>query len=235
MKPRLQLDRQSPQPWQSGMVERPSRMAGRAWQSVVFKQAPQSSHSEVTRIRPRLNRSTAQVTRPMGHRRAQNISAPLRYPIAYLDKEAVVGDVIVDGGSATFDSGARVALGPGGDVWLTGFRYANPSFGGGEDAYIARFDGSTLTREWGESYSSSSGVGTGSTQGLDIAVDAAGNSYITGFDLVDVDGSTYYYDAFLVKYNAAGTFQWSEPLTTTVLRVGGACGPRGCRNGAWVL
>jgi hypothetical protein len=158
-----------------------------------------------------------------------NISQPLWYVLEYVDKMAVVDQVLLEG-SVNTDSGVEVATGPAGKLYVTGFRFSNPFFGGGDRAYIAKYDPETLVREWQASVSSSTGVGTGLTQGTDIAVDGTGNSYTTGLDLVDVQGDTSYYDGFLVKYDTAGIQQWNEPISNDGERTVGygvALGPSG--------
>jgi hypothetical protein len=57
---------------------------------------------------------------------------------------------------------------------------------------------------------------TNSDYGQEVAVDASGNVYIAGYTSGSMDGpSSGGYDMFLVKYDAAGTRQWTRQLGTT--------------------
>ena len=120
------------------------------------------------------------------------------------------------GGSAS-DAGLDIAVDSAGNAYVTGntsstnFPTANPlqpASGGGTDAFVAKLNaaGTALV------YSTYLG-GSASDAGLDIAVDSAGNAYVTG-DTSSTNfptanplqpasgGGT---DAFVAKLNAAGT------------------------------
>jgi Beta-propeller repeat len=64
------------------------------------------------------------------------------------------------------------------------------------------------------------------TAGLDfgygVAVDSSGNVYVTGYTEGGLDGNTSAgnFDIFLVKYDSAGTKQWTRQLGTTEWDVG---------------
>lgn len=89
-------------------------------------------------------------------------------------------------GGSGYDRAHAMALGPGGDVYVTGstssgdFPLAGPpsqpSFGGGsEDGFVAR-----VSETSGLVYSTYLGGGAGQEYGQDIAVDGSGHAYVTG-------------------------------------------------------
>lgn len=126
------------------------------------------------------------------------------------------------GGSAG-DWGTAIALDAPGNVYLTGytasqdFPVANaiqPTYGGGQyDAFAAKFgsDGASVSYS---TYLGGSGTATDPDQGLDIAVDDAGNAYVVGTTASDdfptmfpvqatyQDGGS---DAFIAKINTSGS------------------------------
>ncbi len=119
------------------------------------------------------------------------------------------------GGSGT-DEGNGVAVDSAGNVYVTGLTYssnfptASPldnTLGGSEDAFVTKLNaaGSALL------YSTYLG-GSGSDEGADIALDGAGNVYLTGwtnsadFPLAGpLDNTLGGRDAFVTKLNAAGS------------------------------
>lgn len=132
----------------------------------------------------------------------------------YFDDRVLGMDVDSAGYSVitgTFWEGSGINIGP---INITG-----SAFGWGDQCFIARFDpaGNIL---WGNFACSNSG----DDQGLDIATDKKGNSYVAGF----MTGSTLYCGGnavtatnpntagshrhcyFLAKINASGTFQWAR-------------------------
>jgi len=125
-------------------------------------------------------------------------------------------------GGSRSDSGRGIAVDSTGSAYVTGytsstdfptanaFQGKNASGGFGDDAFVAKLSpaGSTLL------YSTYLG-GSSNDAGFDIAVDAAGNAYVTGFTsstdfptangLQSIEGGFENGDAFVTKFNAAGS------------------------------
>lgn len=120
-------------------------------------------------------------------------------------------------GGSSFDSGESLTIDSAGNVYLTGITLSTnlptagafrPGNSGGEDAFITKINalGNALT------YSTYLG-GNGNDEGKDIAVDSAGNVYITGltqstnFPTQNPSQSAYGggpTDGFIAKLNATG-------------------------------
>lgn len=99
-----------------------------------------------------------------------------------------------------------------GSVYISGRTYGSLSGAnsGGPDAFISKYDASgTLiwTRQLGTSdYDTSNGV----------SADRLGNVYISGFTRGSLEGANAGgYDAFITKYDAAGTLAWTRQLGTS--------------------
>lgn len=139
---------------------------------------------------------------------------------------------LVDAGSFVASASSGLASDAIGNRYMTGFftgaidadpapTDANLVSNGGFDVYISRFspDG---TLAWSKSFG-----GAFADQSADIAVDAAGNSFVTGFfdGVVDFDPSAAAFNmdsadgrSFIVKLNVAGDFVWARQF-------GGAVAP----------
>lgn len=87
-----------------------------------------------------------------------------------------------------------------GNIYITGT--AN------ENIITMKFS-STGTIVWSRTFN---GSGAGYDEGTSIALDASGNIYLCGNSYKN---ATNYIDGVAVKYNSAGTFQWSQYLPTT--------------------
>ncbi|MBV9924029.1 MAG: SBBP repeat-containing protein [Acidobacteria bacterium] len=164
---------------------------------------------------------------------------------AFLTKLNAAGSALVYStylGGGGGDSGIDVAVDSAGDAYVTGttsstdFPTANPrqaTLRGPSDAFVTKVNaaGSALV------YSTYLGGGFGSEFGHAIAVDAAGNAYVTG-ETFSIDFPTTLgafqtlhgnvnggppQDAFLTKYNADG----SAVVYSTFLGGGGAGGETG--------
>lgn len=99
------------------------------------------------------------------------------------------------------------------------------SIGGIFDAFLVKFDGNG-TRLWGTYYGD-----TGTESGASCATDAFGNVYLAG-DTDSPNNIAYgghdnslssYADAFLVKFNGAGTRQWATYYGGAGLDLGLSC------------
>ncbi|OJJ21262.1 hypothetical protein BKI52_11905 [marine bacterium AO1-C] len=94
---------------------------------------------------------------------------------------------------------------------------STPTFTGGTDAYIAKYN-SSGTFQWVKTIQ-----GSGNDQANALAIDASGNIYVTGhFQGTNVDfdpgagtahlSSTGDYDIFIAKYDTNGAYQWAHGL-----------------------
>lgn len=132
---------------------------------------------------------------------------------AYYDDRILGMDVDANGNAVvtgTFWEGSGINIGP---VNISG-----SAFGWGDQCFIAKFDknGNVL---WGNFVCSDGG----DDQGLDVATDKKGNSYIVGFmggnqlfcggnTVTAFCGQTSFYDHsyWLAKINSSGQFQWAK-------------------------
>jgi len=115
-------------------------------------------------------------------------------------------------------TGKGIAVDGSGNSYVTGLFDGNPIFGlgvelssaGSRDIFVAKYN-STGTLEWAKSAG-----GANSDLGFAIAVDASGNSYVTGtysgtlnfapgVTLTSLSGI----DAFVAKYDTNGTAEWA--------------------------
>jgi len=94
---------------------------------------------------------------------------------------------------------ADLARGPGGSVYAVG--WANYAAGNG-DLLVAKFSAAGKPL-WRRVYG---GLAHGDDSGRAIAVDAAGNAYVTGSSASLVNGS----DAITLKYSSSGTRLWTK-------------------------
>ncbi len=123
----------------------------------------------------------------------------------------------VDGRST---HGRGIAVDASGNSYVAGWTEANLVAGSGastgtQDFFIAKYD-KNGTRVWVKQL----GVATKETTGLAVAVDADGNSYVTGYTKGDLDGEgagtlTGTHDIFVAKYDTSGTLQWVKQLGAT--------------------
>ncbi len=133
------------------------------------------------------------------------------------------------GGSGA-DEGQAIAVDTAGNVYVTGYfsnanadfdpgtAVVNLTYAAGNDAFIAKYNtnGDYL---WAKS------IGSGSTdRGTGVALDAAGNVYLTGYfqgsadfnpgtgDTLKSGGGN---DIFVARYDANGNYQWSKGIGGT--------------------
>jgi Tfp pilus assembly protein PilZ len=122
-----------------------------------------------------------------------------------------------------FEIGRGIATDSGGNVYVTGIYTSSITIGsttltsaGSYDAFVAKYDTSG-TVQWATSIG-----GTSSDYGRGIATDSNGNVYVTGnyagtatfapgTTLTSAGGA----DAYVVKYDTSGTFQWVTSIGGT--------------------
>ena len=121
-------------------------------------------------------------------------------------------------GGSKPDTGYRMTIDASDNIFVTGYFGGTGTFGsttltsaGGDDVYVAKYNSS------GDVQWAVGGGGTGTEEGFGIALDAAGNSYITGFfsSATATFGSQIIHraggnDMFVVKVSPTGTFLWAR-------------------------
>jgi hypothetical protein len=139
-------------------------------------------------------------------------------------------------GSANNDMGYALAIDASGNSYITGSFIGTVDFdpgtgtqnlmaAGGSDIYLAKYDGAG-NYIWAKSM----GGSTDNDVAYGVAIDASGNSYITGSFMGTADfdpgagtqnliasGST---DIFLAKYNASGNYIWAKSINGAGNEVG---------------
>ena len=115
-------------------------------------------------------------------------------------------------GTSSWDSGLLVSADGLGNVYITGGTYGSlggPN-AGGRDAFLSKYDaGGTL--QWTQQFGTSS-----SDEGRGVSADGLGNVYISGLTEGDLGGpNAGYNDAFIRKYDASGTLQWTQQFGTS--------------------
>jgi len=132
-------------------------------------------------------------------------------------------------GDFSTDLGQDIAVDASGNVYVTGRFVGSVNFGGGAlvsaggmDIFLAKFNASGV-HQWSQRYGSND---PSAEEGLSLALDAAGNVYVTGYfaGTVNFGGgnlvSAGTYDMFLAKYNSSGVHQWSKRFGNTQGDVG---------------
>jgi len=118
-------------------------------------------------------------------------------------------------GTTGFDICYSVATDPSGNIYLAGstagaLNGASQAGLGPINAYITKLS-STGAHLW----TSLTGTTGANTFGNAVAVDSAGNAYVTGDTTGGLNGaSAGLYDLFLAKYDAAGAHAWTRQLGT---------------------
>ncbi len=115
-------------------------------------------------------------------------------------------------GTTSSDYGQAVAVDASGNAYVSGL--TSGSLGGPNagqtDAFLTKFDASG-TELWSQQIGS-----TSSDRSNAVAVDAAGNAYISGATYGDVAGANEgLWDAFLAKFSPSGAELWSQQIGTT--------------------
>jgi len=121
-------------------------------------------------------------------------------------------------GSPTVDIGVGIATDAAGNTSVTGYTYgklpgASETNAGGSDVFVARYDTA------GNQLSVDQLGSPGNDYGSDVAVDASGNTYLTGYTSGTLVGSVETNaggsDALVAKYDSTGNRQWVHELGTT--------------------
>jgi len=121
-------------------------------------------------------------------------------------------------GGTDYDEGYGIAVDASGNIYVTGQFYSSATFdltnltsNGDRDIFIAKLDSSGNNWLWAKNAG-----GTSFDYGSGIAVDASGNSYVTGYF---ADSATFgstsltsngYYDIFIVKLDSDGNWLWAQ-------------------------
>ncbi len=134
--------------------------------------------------------------------------------VAKLDSGGTFVWAVSAGGGAA-DSGSSIGVDSAGNSYITGNFISSASFGGttltskGHALFVAKLD-SSGTLVWAASAGGSWGC-----YGTSIAIDGAGNCYVTGYFIgaatfgsttLSVKGQS---DLFVAKLNSSGTFVWA--------------------------
>jgi Beta-propeller repeat len=124
---------------------------------------------------------------------------------------------IATAGGSGYDTGTGVAVDASGNVYVTGSYRGTATFGnttsasaGSDDIFVAKYN-SSGSLQWVQSAGGANG-----DYGRSIAVDAAGNVYVSGaysgtatFGSVSIT-SAGNIDIFVAKYNSSGSVQWVQ-------------------------
>lgn len=122
-------------------------------------------------------------------------------------------------GSAATDEAYALAVDTSGNAYITGLTAGNldgNTGAGGYDMFLVKYD-TTGTKQWTKQ------LGTASDDyGCGVAMDSSGNIYVAGTTAGGIGGNVNAggNDVFLVKFNAAGTVQWSRQLGSSAEDVG---------------
>lgn len=114
-------------------------------------------------------------------------------------------------GASSFDVSSGVYADGMGNVFISGYTNGNlgGTYGGSADAFVSKYDAAgnlQWTRQLGSSAYDNSGG---------ISADGLGNVYISGLTSGNLDGTgAGNNDAFVSKYDANGSLQWTRQLAT---------------------
>ncbi len=175
----------------------------------------------------------------MKHRLRVALSAVALIAIAQSPATAQVHAWSKNFGGTGDDLAKGVAVDAAGNVVIVGQCTTWSDFGGGDlltqnntkDIFVAKFN-TTGTYQWAHVFLGS----PGNDEGLGVAVDAAGNVFITGamYHTIDFGGgdltSAGQSDIFIAKYSAGGTFQWSKRFGASNFDLGYAVATDGSGN-----
>ncbi len=115
-----------------------------------------------------------------------------------------------------------------GNVYISGYTdgsLGGPNAGGTSMRFSAKYDASG-TLQWTRQLGTS-----GSDCGYGVSADGLGNVYISGYTEGSLGGpNAGGWDAFVSKYDASGTLQWTQQLGTSELDYGGGVSADGLGN-----
>ena len=125
-------------------------------------------------------------------------------------------------GNTSGDYGYGIAVDGSGNVYVTGYFYNSVNFGGSTissngsgDMFLVSFTPSGVHR-WSKGFG-----GTSSDYGYDVATDAAGNVYVTGYFYYNIKFGTATltslgsYDAYVASFTSGGSHRWSKSFGST--------------------
>ncbi|MDH4027448.1 MAG: SBBP repeat-containing protein, partial [Nitrospirota bacterium] len=109
-----------------------------------------------------------------------------------------------NGTGSSYDEATAIAVDASGNVYTTGY---STGLGTSTDYFTIKYDAAG-TAQWGQGYN---GTGNGFDKATDLAVDAAGNVYVTGYSTGQGTSTDY----FTIKYDPAGAAQWEDRFNGT--------------------
>ena len=121
-------------------------------------------------------------------------------------------------GTSSLDFPRGVAVDTTGNIYVTGDTGGSldGTTNGGTDTFLVKYNTSGV-KQWIQQFGSFSGNSVGNDSGYGVAVDLAGNTYITGRTYGNLDNniSSGFFDIFLTKYSSSGVKQWTKQLGTS--------------------
>jgi hypothetical protein len=128
------------------------------------------------------------------------------------------------GAPGDYDLGSGVSTDGLGNAYITGWTRGNTSTSR-DDAFLAKYDaagGLQWTRQFGTS---------DTDNGKSVSADKLGNVYVAGHTEANLNGpNAGGADGFLVKYDAAGTLQWTKQFGTSANEIALAASTDGLGN-----
>jgi cysteine-rich repeat protein len=122
-------------------------------------------------------------------------------------------------GTDRFDSSYAVSVDSTGNPYIAGYTsgtFPGQADAGGNDAFVAKYDGAG-TLQWLRQFGTSRNV-----IARGVSVDSSGGAYVVGYAQGALSGELTKggYDAFVIKYDSAGTWQWTRQFGTSATDYG---------------